>query len=336
MFWLLLSLCWLSLAAEPSPTGSCWKQVSPLLARRAHHSGAAIGNKIYVLGGMATQGKGYPNITLLDTVEYYDTTTDQWSSTTPFPMKIHHPNVAAVNGELYVVGALSVKPKPGNGTFLVENAYKLDFKTNTWKALSSMMAGTGRGASAVGVYGNVVYIAGGSQSVGKTAMDIVCTYDTVADKWTVLPAKLPEIRDHVGGAVIDDTFYVVAGRKGLQDLVQNSVYAMDLKAPEKKWVKLANMPTARGSLSVVAVGKKIYTFGGEGNPDNTSQGVFPQTEIYDVEKDSWIQDAPMRTPKHGAAAVAVDGTIYIAGGSASKDTRLDMNMTEIYKPTGGC
>ncbi|TID25609.1 kelch repeat-containing protein [Venturia nashicola] len=329
--WLLLSLCWLSLAAQPVSRGSCWKQLSSLsLGRRAEHGAAAIGNKVYVVGGMATQGSGYPNVTLLDTVEVYDTTTDQWSSLTPFPMKIHHPNVAAVNGQLYVLGGLSSNRK------LVETAYTFDSQTSTWKALSSMAAGTGRGASAIGVYGKVAYIAGGTQDVGKSAVDIVSSYDAAADKWSVVPVNLPEVRDHVGGAVVGNVFYVVAGRKGLQDSVQSTVFAMDLKASEMKWVRKASAPTARGSLEAVAVGNKIYTFGGEGNPDNTTQGVFPQTEIYDVEKDSWTQDAPMRTPKHGSVAVAVNGDIYIAGGSASRGSRLDMNITEIYKPIGGC
>lgn len=338
MLWLLLSLCWFSLAAEPASSGSCWKQLSPLpLGRRAEHGAAAIGKKIYVVGGMATQGNGYPNITLLETVEVYDTTTDQWSSAPSFPMKIHHPNVVAVDGELFILGALSVKPGASPPVqYLVETAYKLDTQTNTWKALAPIPAGSGRGASAIGVHGKTVYLAGGTQNVGKTAMDIVSSYDTASDKWFDLPLKLPEVRDHVGGAVVGNVFYVVGGREGLQDSVRGTVFAMDLSAPEKKWVKKANAPTPRGSLSTAAIGNKIYTFGGEGNPDNKTQGVFPQTEIYDVEKDSWTQDAPMRTPKHGTPAIVVDGNIYIPGGSASRGSRLDMNVTEVYRPAGGC
>lgn len=334
MLWLLLSLCSFSLADQPTPSGSCWKQLSPLsLGRRTEYGAAAIGNKIYVVGGMATQGSGYPNVTLLYSAEVYDTTTDQWSSAPPFPMKIHHPNVVAVDGDLYILGGLSTKP--GTATYLLKTAYKLDTQTSTWKAMSSITPGSGCGASAIGVRGKMVYLAGGTQQVGKTAMDVVSSYDSASDTWSVLPIKLPEVRDHVGGAVIGNVFYVVGGQKVLQDSVQGTVFAMDLSASEMRWTKMASLPTPRGSLITAAIGNKIYTFGGEGNPDNSTQGVFPQTEIYDVEKDSWSQDAPMRTPKHGAVAVVVDGNIYIPGGSASRGSRLDMNITEVYRPKGG-
>jgi len=96
------------------------------------------------------------------------------------------------------------------------------------------------------------------------------------------------------------------------------------------------VPTPRGSLSLAVIGKRIYTFGGEGNADNSSQGVFPQNEMYDVEKESWSKDASMRTPKHGAVAVAIGDAIYIPGGSVSKGSRLDLNITEVYRPSGGC
>lgn len=118
-------------------------------------------------------------------------------------------------------------------------------------------------------------------------MDVVSSYDTASDKWFVLPNKLPEVRDHVGGAVVGNVLYVVGGRKGLQNSVQGTVFAMDVTVPEMRWAKMASAPTPRGSLSTAAIGNKIYTFGREGNPDNSTQGGFPQTEIYDVEKDSW-------------------------------------------------
>jgi N-acetylneuraminic acid mutarotase len=336
---LLLSSCNFSLAATLATNVSCWKQFSPLpMGRRAEHGAAAIGNKIYIVGGMATTGAGYPNVTLLNTEEVYDTTTDQWSAATSSPMKIHHPNVVAVSGELYVLGGISTTPAnlSGSATFILETAYKLDSRSGAWIVLSSMPSGTGRGASAIGVYGKVVYLAGGTQQVGKTALDIVSTYDTEQDRWTTLPIKLPEARDHVGGTVVGDMYYVVGRRHGLQAAVRGTVFVLNLTAPELKWTTLSSVPTPRGSLPLAVVGKKIYTFGGEGNPDNSSQGVFPQNEIYDVERDSWSKDAPMRTPKHGAMAVAIGEAIYIPRGSASKGSRLDLNITEVYRPSGRC
>jgi N-acetylneuraminic acid mutarotase len=58
----------------------------------------------------------------------------------------------------------------------------------------------------------------------------------------------------------------------------------------------------------------VYTFGGEGNPVEGSDGVFDQVEVYDTRKDSWERLGKMKVPRHGTSAVAVKGGVYIPGG----------------------
>lgn len=89
---------------------------------------------------------------------------------------------------------------------------------------------TARGASAMGVHGSTIYVAGGLTLLNaitsvQTTVDTVTSYDTKTQQWTTLPS-LPEGRDHVGGVVIGDVFYVVGGRiNGIRN-VQNTVFAM--------------------------------------------------------------------------------------------------------------
>ena len=43
--------------------------------------------------------------------------------------------------------------------------------------------------------------------------------------------------------------------------------------------------------------------------------MFAETWIYEPTADRWTAGPPMRTPRHGLAAAAIDGTVYaIAGG----------------------
>ena len=44
-------------------------------------------------------------------------------------------------------------------------------------------------------------------------------------------------------------------------------------------------------------------------------GVFAETWTYDPAADRWEAGTPMRTPRHGLAAVTIDDVVYaIAGG----------------------
>lgn len=79
---------------------------------------------------------------------------------------------------------------------------------------------------------------------------------------------------------------------------------------------LMTMPTARGGLSTGIVGSTIYTFGGEGDPNTTSQ-VFPQVQAYDTIENAWTNLPDMPVPRHGTFAASVDGRIYIPGGGIS-------------------
>ncbi|MGW0486101.1 kelch repeat-containing protein [Nonomuraea sp. NPDC003214] len=102
------------------------------------------------------------------------------------------------------------------------------------------------GSAAIGVRGTKVYLAGGMLTLtpGPGGLqDTVATYDVVSGRWEKL-SDLPEARDHVGGAVIGSTFYVVGGRDRGQVNVRDTVYAFDLRT--RRWSERAPMPTVRG------------------------------------------------------------------------------------------
>lgn len=314
---------------EPS-YGKGWRPLAPIASGpRQEHSVAAVGGKVYVIGGIVANPTG--GFTTTGRMEVYDTRRDTWSDAAPLPVAMNHPNVAAVGGRIYVLGGLS----GGDAWQALGDSFVYDPLADRWTRLRSVPAGIERGSAAIGVHGTKILLAGGMRTLVpgpgglQDTVDTASSYDIVSDRWERLPS-LPQARDHVGGAVVGTTFYVLGGRDRGQANVRDTVYALDLHS--RRWSERAPMPTARGGIAAAAVGTTIYTFGGEGKHDGTGPNdIFAETEAYDTVHDRWQRLAPMPVPRHGTAAVAVGGTIHIPGGGvAGGGSPVDVN--DAYRP----
>ncbi len=293
---------------------------------RQEHTTVAVGDTtIYILGGITNF---LPNQTTDPTtalVQAYSILDNTWRYTAPLPMPVNHLNAAVVDGKIYVLGAL--KPTPESVWRAVPDCWVYDPATDVWKTLAPMPAALARGSAAVGVHGTTVYLAGGLLLLDLVnnvlaTVDTVSAYDTVAGTWTTLPAaasRLPGPRDHAGAALVGHKFYVLGGREFGQANVRDTVFALDLHDLGCGWrTSEAKMPTARGGLAAAVVGRKVYTFGGEGNPAAGSKGVFNETEAYDTVTDSWERLVPMAVPRHASSAVGVGRRIYLPGGASAQ------------------
>ncbi|KAH7140950.1 hypothetical protein EDB81DRAFT_654609 [Dactylonectria macrodidyma] len=323
-------LLWASLvslpavAAFPRPNqagratqGGIWEELAPLSGgRRQEHAAVAINNRIYVIGGLVPIGNPPTGVETVGTIEVYDVQTNTWDTIAPLPVPMNHPNAAAADGKIYILGGLSGNI---NGSFIgLTDAFEYNPRDDSWAVLPSLPEGTGRGSSIMGVYRDEIIVAGGVELIelkyGGTqlTLDTVSAFNFKKRTWRSLPS-LPEGREHAGGMVIRDTFYVVGGRFMGESNVRDTVLELSLKTWQWKNSR-ASMPTARGGISVAAVGSKIYAFGGEGNPDPTAGNTYNETEVYDVIRDRWEQLEPMPIPRHGFAAVTVGKTIYTPAG----------------------
>ncbi|PGH33226.1 hypothetical protein GX50_03988 [[Emmonsia] crescens] len=119
---------------------------------------------------------------------------------------------------------------------------------------------------------------------------------------------MPAPRGHAGGATVGSKLYVVEGRDRRE--LRDTIFVLDMDDVEGGWIeereKEARMPTARAGLAAAVLGKRIYTFGGEGN-EEVESGVFNQTEVFDVERRVWERLEAMAVPRHGSAAESVEG-----------------------------
>lgn len=109
-----------------------------------------------------------------------------------------------------------------------------------------------------------------------------------------------------------------------------------------EWQARTPMPTARGYLSSVEIGGKIYVIGG----DSTGSGTVVATnEMYDPATDSWTTKAPMLTARALPGIAEVNGKIYVIGGTTGGpvlntneeyDTLTDSWTTKAAMPTARC
>ncbi|KYF72116.1 hypothetical protein BE11_32990 [Sorangium cellulosum] len=306
-------------ASADDPAG--WRELASIAGGpRQEHGVVAHDGKVYVIAGAGGDGLNTGR------VEIYDPRDDAWSEAAPLPVALNHPNIVALNGKIYLLGGM-IGDFPWTA---VGDMFEYDPGTDAWTELAPMPAGTERGSAAVGAHGTKIYLAGGLRSLSQAFQDTVpgfTSYDVETGEWETLP-DLPEPRDHVGGAVVGSTFYVLGGRANGQENVKDTVFAYDLSA--RTWSTRARMPTARGGVAAAVDGAKIYVIGGEGNPAD-SQGVFDDNEVYDAAADAWEVLAPMRTPRHGTGAVAIDATIYVPGGGTQQGFGLT-DVTEAFEP----
>jgi N-acetylneuraminic acid mutarotase len=322
---LLATAAWLSAVCM----AETWTELANISTGtlREHCTVALSSTQIVTLGGVVTGGA------TTNQVLVYDIPKNSWSKLTTLPVGLNHCNAAAIDGKIYVLGGMTATNAAY--TWRATNASNVfDTKTGAWTALDPQPLTIPKGASAVGVYKGVIYLAGGKLGTNQKSVDNVIAFDTATLKWLTLPEPARSMgggRDHIGGAVVGHKFYALGGRDTQTNNVKGDVYMLDLDNLAAGWKPMAKLPTPRGGLSAAAVGTKIYTFGGEGNPASGARGVFPDTEAYDTETDSWTKLKPMSVPRHGTQAAAADGKIYLPGGGRASGS-MDSDVMDSFTP----
>ncbi|EER38446.1 kelch repeat protein [Histoplasma capsulatum var. duboisii H88] len=296
-----------------------WKSLAPLpIPIRAYTTVLLNPSQLATIGG------GLAGNATTDPLLLYDIPHDSWSVRSSAPLPLIYPNAASINGKIYLLGG--VLNEPIQRYSAVADCWVYDLYQDEWTPIEPMPQAEARGRAAVGVdrESGVIYLAGGIQSAREEALDIVSAYDTVRGQWVSLPPRarrMPAPRDHAGGVTVGRKLYVVGGRDG--GVLKDTVFVLDLDNLRSGWIEedgaAVRMPTARAGLAVVVLGEKIYTFGGEGG-----EGVFNQTEVFDVDKQVWEGLGAMAKPRHGISAVGRRGwngdgdVIYIPGGNVAE------------------
>ena len=94
---------------------------------------------------------------------------------------------------------------------------------------------------------------------------------------------------------------------------------------DQGWELKTQLSTERITFATAVVGTKIYLIGGSLYADvKAGQGPYgiSTVEMYDTQTNTLQRVADMATPRHGAKAAVVNGTIFIFGGWHGKDGEL--------------
>jgi N-acetylneuraminic acid mutarotase len=203
---------------EYDPATDSWKALAPMPTKRGSLVAAAVGDKIYVIGG-ATLPPGSKETAVhparphmsVGTVEEYDPATNSWRARAPMPTPRNHATAGAVNGKIYIIGGRVGTAFISSGSSNVDVVEEYDPATDTWGAARARMPSS-RSAMASGIYNGRIYVTGGEGQDAQRMFTFRAleAYDAAANAWTVLPS-MPTSRHGLAGAVVGNRLHMVSG-----------------------------------------------------------------------------------------------------------------------------
>lgn len=269
-------------------TGNAWFQSADMVNFRQGAAGAALGGKIYLMGG-APDAVSYTAV-----VEEYDPVLNSWSSKIPMPTARSGLAAAAAGGKIYAIGG---KNSGGvNGT--VE---EYDPVTGMWTTRAPMP--TARDRLAAAAMRGLIYAVGGADGAG-TILDKNEAYDPAYDKWETRQ-PLPQPRRNQAAAAAEDRLYVSGGYN-----VGASAELLRYDQWSNTWNPLPPMNKARYGHALAAVGGKLFAAAGHNGASHVTE-----TEVFDLKNSFWASAAPIPAQREGAGAAVLRGNIYLAGGN---------------------
>ncbi|MET9566402.1 Kelch repeat-containing protein [Streptomyces tauricus] len=312
----------------PTPRG-LWRARSPLPVKRAEVGVAAVGGRLYVVGGTAQRDDEAP-VWATTEVHSYDPRQDEWSSHAPLPKPLTHVGVAALGGRLYAFGGFT-SPVHMNPQ---RDAYVYDPRHDVWDRFPDMPVALGSiGVAAVDgrlhLLGGrdshrVVTPEGSPFSLGYGSVRTHHVFDPRRNTYVTADLLPTEGRDHAGVAVLDGMIHVVGGRTEDPDdnLTRHDVYDVRRRC----WARATPLPTARSAGAAVVLGTRLVYAGGECRPGGSTE-TFDDVTVYDPRTQQWNAVTALPGSRHGFGAAQIDGHAYFVagspdcGGGASDDTQ---------------
>src|SRR5262249_3246734 len=151
-FAVALTVAALGTAARSQAPSGTWTQKAPMPAVRGEVAAAAVGDKLFALGGGGA-GKAVPRNGGDDPAT--DTWTDRWGERAPLPQPRDHLGVAVHDGKIYTFGGFTSSVHQGAGDVVFE----YDPASDRWRTLAPMKAP--RAAVGVAVLAGKIHVIGG-------------------------------------------------------------------------------------------------------------------------------------------------------------------------------
>lgn len=236
------------------PRANRWREGPRLPFPRHHPVLAAVGDRIYAIGGYrVTEAGAWVGVT--DVLSWDGG--EAWTSAPSLP-QLQCETVALTLGDrIHVVSGRAPKGAANlawsdQGDIDLHQVF--DAKVGKWtKAAPCPQA---RNSAAGGVIGGKLYLVGGRR-VGEGNSGRLDRYDPSTDKWETL-AAMPRGAGGLAAAVMDGRLYTFGGEGGPG--VISDCWSYD--PTTDKWSAEAPMRTPRHGLAAATVGGRIYAVGG--------------------------------------------------------------------------
>lgn len=268
---------------------------------------AMVGDKVYATGNVTTGTK---------IVSVYDFAANTWE-TLNFPVLFEsNPILAGCGDLLYYRTGRHIRDF---------NVY--DTVKKTHRPLRKLPRATFEAAYLV--KDDLLYVQGGSSTNNPAdAVSDTFTYGLydsgnpprLTDEWSSLPDLAVDATQGHSVTVIDNLAYIYGGTFAGTTLLRS----LNLDTGEVKTLKAGS--TARTRHTAVAIGRKIYFYGGY-----SGSAYIGTLHSYDVDTDTWVTNLTAGAISDRHAAGVLNGRMYASGGTADK-TPVPTNLRE-YNPT---
>lgn len=246
---------------------------------RAYHGAAAVGSRIYVLGG-------FDGARCLNSCRVFDAAAGTWSKAPRMHHRRCYVSVAAHEGLVYAMGGY-------DGEVWKKSAECYDPSQHEWTRLPAMLhQRSDAGATALG---DKIYICGGFD--GTSCLDSAEVYSPESGQWTLIP-PMPKRRSGVGVIAYHGQVYVLGGFNGSVRKATGKRYD-----PEKaEWSRVPEMYTPRSNFATAVVDDQLFAVGGY-----SWDGGIPSVECYDFRTDEWLDATDLSLPRSAMCACVVSG-----------------------------
>ncbi|MEZ5344950.1 MAG: kelch repeat-containing protein [Pyrinomonadaceae bacterium] len=182
-----------------------WEKIGESPSGFIYAAYAAISKKIYVFGGSVSPS----DVTkAMDTVWIYDTGSNKWKQSKPFPGAPRQIfSAAAIGDQIYFFGGIT--QKPGEKYHNLDDAFRFDTKTESWKRLANMPVAMRAHWTVSG--GGSIYLIGGYADGG---LDSVYRYSPSEDSYELV-SRLPQPLMDTKFLFNDGKFYGAGGEDDL-------------------------------------------------------------------------------------------------------------------------
>ncbi|CAF2210732.1 unnamed protein product [Rotaria magnacalcarata] len=263
-----------------NPRTNEWTSLQSLTKRRRYAAAAAIGKRLYVVGG-------YDGRQRMNSVECLDLSQENatWQPVASLTYRRALPGVCVHQNLIYVCGGF-------DGSSRLASTECYDEKTDVWTIGEDMHVGR-EGAGLVSI-GDHLYCIGGYD--GLSLLQTVEKYDINLGRWSQMAPMLTP-RSGAGCATIDHYIFACGGFDGTIHL--SSVERYDSQT--NQWTNVTSMSIRRCYCGSAFIRGRIAVIGGY---DGTS--LLDTVEVYDSDKDEWTIESQMLTPRcdSGFACVA--------------------------------